>query len=333
VALERDIIEKKDFPIGRRGYDPDAVDAHLATVADEVEALKRRGGQSAQPVATAISEQVRAIVEAAEKSATEIQARAEQEAREIKAEATRTARKERQQATRDAKREREEAAGQAREHVGRVSQSTSKMLERLEAINGDLNALTTSLSEGAERLLGELERVEGELDELSKATASEGEPDEELDEGERPVAAAAEEPKADEAESYAISASTTSVAGGAASAASVDKPVAADEPTKIGDRPPEEPAQSGPVAAPETVAAPAPAAAPEPVAAGGDAASEPDAGGVAAGKDDSEGARLIALNMALNGTPREETDRYLAENFSLKNRKALLDEVYASVGS
>jgi hypothetical protein len=37
--------------------------------------------------------------------------------------------------------------------------------------------------------------------------------------------------------------------------------------------------------------------------------------------------------MALNGTPREETDRYLAENFSLKNRKALLDEVYASVGS
>jgi hypothetical protein len=48
--------------------------------------------------------------------------------------------------------------------------------------------------------------------------------------------------------------------------------------------------------------------------------------------DDSEGARLIALNMALNGTPREETDRYLAENFQLENRDALLDEVYARVG-
>jgi hypothetical protein len=48
--------------------------------------------------------------------------------------------------------------------------------------------------------------------------------------------------------------------------------------------------------------------------------------------DDSEGARLIALNMALNGTPREETDRYLAENFQLENRQALLDEVYARVG-
>ena len=49
------------------------------------------------------------------------------------------------------------------------------------------------------------------------------------------------------------------------------------------------------------------------------------------GTDDTEGARLIALNMALNGTPREETDRYLAENFNLPDRRGLLDEVYASV--
>ena len=35
--------------------------------------------------------------------------------------------------------------------------------------------------------------------------------------------------------------------------------------------------------------------------------------------------------MALNGTPREETDRYLAENFKLTDRRGLLDEVY-SVG-
>jgi hypothetical protein len=46
---------------------------------------------------------------------------------------------------------------------------------------------------------------------------------------------------------------------------------------------------------------------------------------------DAEGARLIALNMALNGEPREATDRYLADNFDLSDRAALLDEVYASV--
>jgi hypothetical protein len=46
---------------------------------------------------------------------------------------------------------------------------------------------------------------------------------------------------------------------------------------------------------------------------------------------DTEGARLVALNMALNGTSRDETDRYLAENFDLADRAALLDEVYATV--
>ena len=35
--------------------------------------------------------------------------------------------------------------------------------------------------------------------------------------------------------------------------------------------------------------------------------------------------------MALNGTPRDETDRYLAENFELSDRAGLLDEVYARV--
>ena len=78
-----------------------------------------------------------------------------------------------------------------------------------------------------------------------------------------------------------------------------------------------------PVAPPETAkttrapkAAPAPAPAP---------AKESDADA------DVEGARLIALNMALNGESREATDQYLAENFELGDRSALLDEVYASV--
>jgi outer membrane biosynthesis protein TonB len=42
-----------------------------------------------------------------------------------------------------------------------------------------------------------------------------------------------------------------------------------------------------------------------------------------------EGARVIALNMALNGSTREETARYLSENFELDDPEALLDEVYS----
>ena len=47
----------------------------------------------------------------------------------------------------------------------------------------------------------------------------------------------------------------------------------------------------------------------------------------------SEGARLIALNMALSGTPREETARYLRENFNLDDQDELLDDVYARASS
>ncbi len=52
----------------------------------------------------------------------------------------------------------------------------------------------------------------------------------------------------------------------------------------------------------------------------------------ASGGEGSEGARLIALNMALNGTPRDETARYLEENFDLDDQDSILDEVYARAG-
>jgi hypothetical protein len=47
--------------------------------------------------------------------------------------------------------------------------------------------------------------------------------------------------------------------------------------------------------------------------------------------EDLDSARLVALNMALGGAPREQTDRYLAENIQLADRAKLLDEVYAAV--
>ena len=57
------------------------------------------------------------------------------------------------------------------------------------------------------------------------------------------------------------------------------------------------------------------------------------AAGASGGEVDLEGARLVALNMALDGASREQVDRYLRENYELSDPGALLDEVYASVGS
>ena len=61
---------------------------------------------------------------------------------------------------------------------------------------------------------------------------------------------------------------------------------------------------------------------------------EPQAEPAAAAAGDAgdlDGARLIALNMALNGESRTDTERYLAENFELPDRLKLIDEVYAAI--
>jgi DivIVA domain-containing protein len=101
-----------------------------------------------------------------------------------------------------------------------------------------------------------------------------------------------------------------SSARGAAPAASAPAPV---------EPPPAEPRAVAPTPEP-------PAAAPEPPAPEPAATPEPKNG-------DSAAARIVALDMALSGTSREDTDRYLAENYDLPDRAALLDEVYAAAGS
>jgi hypothetical protein len=81
-----------------------------------------------------------------------------------------------------------------------------------------------------------------------------------------------------------------------------------------------------------TAAAETPAAA-EPEAAGAEPAPVEAAPAADGGRSaDEAGARLVALNMALEGSPREATARYLAEQFELADLDALLDDVYASAG-
>lgn len=244
MALDRQSIEKRDFPIGRRGYDPAAVDAHLSEIASQVEELRMSARRHSESLASSASEQVRAIVEAAEASATEILRQAETEAREIRAEAAQ-----------EAQASRTDATSQARDYVGRVSESTTVMLQRLNAMESELSSLIDGLRTGANRLNADLQLLEGNFESVRDAV------------GPRAVF------------------STEAVEASGESQSSVSGPLATDV-----------------AAAPQ-----------EPL------------------PENLEGARLVALNMALNGTPREETDRYLAENFELEDRQRLLDEVYASV--
>jgi DivIVA domain-containing protein len=209
--VDREAIERRDFPVGRRGYDQAAVDAHLRAVADEIETLRANPGAARSapaPLSAGTSEQVRAILEAAETGAAELRA----------------------QAGRD-----------AGEHVARVETATGGMLARLNELEGELTNLLDALRRSGERLNEGLAELQRQVGEVGGETAPEPPPP-------------------------------------------ADMPASSDTTTSDGDG------------------------------------------------EDEAGARLIALNMALSGSSREETAAYLAEHYELADPEALLDDVYSRAG-
>jgi DivIVA domain-containing protein len=121
--VDRDAIERRDFPIARRGYDQAAVDDHLRRVADELEAMRPTATSS---LAAGTSEQVRVILEAAETSAADLRA---------------------------------DAARQSGEHITRVERATGAMLQRLDEIERELGTLLDALRTNGERLTDDLARL------------------------------------------------------------------------------------------------------------------------------------------------------------------------------
>ncbi len=279
MALDRQSIEKRDFPIGRRGYDPDAVDTHLGDIAAEMEDLRRQSRERTGNLAAIASEQVRSIVEAAEHSAAEIARQAEADAREI-----------REGADEEARSSREQATEQARDYVGKVAEASTELLGRVDAMESELGQLVETLRTGANRLNADLQLLQGNLAEVSDATGA----------GRRFEPEPGSEPATD---------ATAGVAGPSpAPPEALAEEELADEPEAVG-------------AEPEAIDAEAET----------DEDLEPVPADGSGGDDDAEGARLVALNMALNGSSRDETDQYLSEHFTLADRAGLLDEVYATV--
>jgi DivIVA domain-containing protein len=291
VELDRQSIERRDFPIGRRGYDPASVDAHLRALAEQVQELRGAlAGRGADSLAASASAQVQAIVAAAESAAADIES-----------DAQRSAERTRAQAQSDAEQTRADAIAQAQAHVAAVGQATATLLSHVESLDGETHALVENLRAGATRLAGDLAAVETNMGELYDAAA-----------GRASNADAAREP-------FEVTVSAVSEQ--------------APEP-HVPPRPADVPAP--PVAGSVSTATAtklAPSAAPAPASSVASASAErTGSAGNASNGGDAEGARLVALNMALNGDSREETDRYLAENYEIEDRDRLLDEVYAAIG-
>jgi DivIVA domain-containing protein len=295
VELDRQNIEKRDFPIGRRGYDPAAVDAHLRTLATDVEelrySLESRAGES---LGSSAGTQVQGILEAAEATAADIEQKASDDARQTRAEADS-----------DAERTRADAVERAQAHVAAVAQATAVLIERVEAMDGEASTLVASLRAGAGRLASDLTAVETNMAELYDAAAGRG-----------------QDAAHDDASPAVTPASTPALIPSGDSGG--DAPVRQGHSEFI----------PAPISGPAT-SAPAPAVSPparapaRPV--GADHQDQPSSEPENGGSDDLDGARLIALNMALNGDSRVATDRFLAEHYQLADRQKLLDEVFAAI--
>lgn len=347
MELDRNAIERSDFAQARRGYDPDEVDAHLSKVAAAYEQLEAKPAAASATMASAAADQVRTIVEAAERTAVEIESGARTEADRVTGEAQRQVEQERAQARNDAAQARDRAESDAEAHVASVRDATAELRSRAEAMQADLNGMVEKLRESIDAIVDSARSNASSLDsELQAAQSGQAheapvpapapspppstaaglagdEPEplsvDEPEASELEEESVVDEPESDTAESDALVADALEAPLGPATA--YDEELL-DEPVAEAAEEPEADPQLTPEPAPLVRE---PVASPEPEL----ASATPATGG---GGDGAEGARLIALNMALNGTPREETSRYLEENFDLENRETILDEVYSRVG-
>ena len=271
MEFDRQAIERRDFPIGRRGYDPAAVDAHLRALAAEFEELQR----------AAVDRRRRHLARLDRRHPGAEHPRRRPRRPPRKSSATRSTPRARcaKRPTATPSATREEAVEKARAHVAAVAQVAAALLERVGSMDGEVNALVESLRAGAGRLAADLAAVE-----TAWASSTTPPPDAALRRAGAPRRGFDTQ----------LDAALASAAGGDSRPRRPQRPRAAppSRPTSRRRR-------------------------------GARAAG-------AAGAGDLDGARLIALNMALNGESRADTERYLAENFQLADRLKLVDEVYAA---
>lgn len=310
VELDRQVIERRDFPIVRRGYDPASVDAHLRALAADVEELRRevhsRGHES---LASAAGTQVQGILEAAQATAETIEREAAQAAQEV-----------RESANADARRTRDEAVARAQEHVAAVSQATEVLLARVGTMDTETQTLVESLRSGASQLAGDLAAVETNMSALYDAAAGR-------------TGVGAVENLAVPAEAYNGNDPAPAVPVAAPPEEAHEAPFVQSLGESHGGMQ-GDPYMAGIHAEAHTAAH----AGPQPGESAYEQQDPPDPRPVqpsesapVVSSEDLDGARLVALNMALNGDSREETGQYLAENFRVPDRERLLDEVYAAI--
>jgi hypothetical protein len=344
MDLDWHSIVRSDFPLARQGFEPAAVQAHLAAVAEAIELLAeaRRGSLAAE-----LSSQVQSILSAAEETANQIREQAAARAIEVEHDIRETI-------TRSA----EAAVSQARHDAAQVTEASQAIVARLETIGVDFQGMLDDLRHRADAISGAMAGIEQVVSQTLEPEPmapppqgpawalpppphlldDEGEVEdgewEELDEEEEEEPHGAEPPD-EHAPHYAEPPHEHHYEHhyehepeppAEALFEPEPPPVAAPPP------PPPPPPVAPPPPAPEPPPPPPPPPPPEPEAPP-PPPPEPEPPPVAAEADATlDSARLVALDMALGGHSRDAIDQYLAAHFQITDRAALVEEVMAAAG-
>ncbi len=149
---------------GREDSQEDAVETQLRQIGSSIAELRRVQHAQAErpngpPLTAAAAERVREIVEAAERTAGQLEQEAETEARRVRAEAARDLKSAREESERLLRESRERAAAEAADYLRRVEEATQKMLERAAAADSEINGMLARLRGSGGSVIEDLEAI------------------------------------------------------------------------------------------------------------------------------------------------------------------------------
>ena len=360
AAMDRQQIFRDDFPTARKGWDPEAVSAHLRAVAEGIPDPSEAPAPVAAPdpkLADVAAERVRVVIDAAEQAADGIESQARAEAAQLVS---------------SAKADSEAQLSSARsESEGMLSSARSESESLLSSSRAESEQMLNSAREESERMRAEA-RDEAAM-RVEQARAAVSGLISQADELRDRVGILGDE-------------LAGSIRSSAASVAEITPPVVVPEPTPAPvpeptpDPVPEPTPEPIPEPTPDPVPEPTPDPTPEPepepepeppapepapdppvvaeepatlieeieedsAPAGGEStedliaqlrgggSSAPEGAAPAVSSSDLGAARLVAMNMALEGASREQISAQLESEFGVvPDQDGLLDEVFARAG-
>jgi cell division septum initiation protein DivIVA len=155
--------------LGKEAEQEEGLEAKLGEINEAISELRRAQREHATggpPLTVAAAEQVREIIEAAERTAEHVEREAGAEAQRMREEADAQLRRAREEAERHLRETRERTATEAADYLRRVEEATKKMLERANTAGTEMDGMLQRLRGSGGSVIEELEAIMSGLTEI-----------------------------------------------------------------------------------------------------------------------------------------------------------------------